>query len=340
LNSSFPEPLSPVTPGEAHLWNESQLFWWFDRSLGLYGVHRIGHQPNNPPGVAQMWHAILSSTGDRFRRCVETRLEPKWRGANLYRASDLEFRYSEQGVHACYQDAECAMDLQFTNFHIPLDPSSAGLDLNSQGVKDDVAATLFAGHVVAAGSIKGNVEFGGRSLTIDAMGFRDHSWGGQRDVRPMRVTHWAVGTTGPAFSFSMSHATLSNGSVYKTAFVLREGVPTPVRQFDFVIDVDMDGLCWRSARLELITIDRTRHRVEFQPPFDGVVLGYAEYMPFIASTAITVDDKEEGVGYIEYQCNPRGGLEVPRTVLGACTYDGYSRRAARSRLLTSKPGAQ
>jgi hypothetical protein len=317
------EPRTPIEIGEARLWNESQYMWWYDQEAGVAGFHRVAHLPNDGLGKAQVWQAIVCHDGRRFRRCDTVRFQPEWRADGAFRAEGLEMRLRDGGLRVAYESPDCGSDISFTDFHDPVDPGALASDNPDGGVgNQDV---LYAGHVEVGGSVTGSVRLGEETVAINGLGFRDHSWGGQRDMRPIRSTRWANGTTGPGFSFGLVWLTTSAFSTSTFGFVVRDGEPVNVPSFDLVVDVDLDDISWRTATLDMRCADGSDVSIEFGPTFDGLLFEAQEWMAFDTAAPMSVDG-EPGVANIEISTNARGGLEFPRTVLRACHLEGLTQR--------------
>jgi len=318
------EPSAPVDVGVETLWNESQYLWWYDADAGIAGFHRIAHMPNDGAGKAQLWNVVLHHDGRRFRRCSEIRFRPEWRRDGAYRAEDLEFRHRDGSIEITSDGPELEIDLRFTDFHPPVSA------MGHAGLANDHVA---AGHVDAGGSVQGTVTLDKERITVKGLGFRDHSWGGQRDMQRFRSTRWANGTAGQDFSFCVGYMTTSGFTDARYGWALIGGVPVLVPDFELIVDYELDGICWRTASLLMRPANAEPIRIEFGPTFDGVVLESQGWTAYETATRLTVNGVA-GVGNVESATNPRGGGEFPRVVQKACTREGLS---VRERTLQESP---
>jgi len=186
------EPRAPVNIGEARLWNESMLGWWYDETADIYGFHRIGHLPND--NQAQICHAILTHDGRRYRRNTTLSFNPAWR-TDRWRTEVLE-AWFDKGWELSYDSPDCSTRLTFEDYHPSVDTAKLASKAGAlSAVEHEV---WYAGHMEAGCRVTGTVVIGGNPIKINGMEFRDHSWGGIRDMTSMRSTRWAVGTCGAA----------------------------------------------------------------------------------------------------------------------------------------------
>lgn len=318
------EPLVPGPISEAYLANESLYVWWYDRDQGIVGIQRIAQQPNNEGrGRAQVWSAIVTEDGRRFRRGGEVEFDPAWRAGPAFVAEGLSFELEEGRSRVSYRDRDCELEIVFTDVHEPVDWAHAG-----QESGPDLEDVWFAGHIEVGGSVEGRLKLAGEETEVRGLAYRDHSWGGQRDMRPIRSSRWANGTTGPDCTYGVTWAALSDGNVVEGGYVCRDGKVSVVTSIDLVVGLDVDSVSWRRARMDLGCADGSTLNVEYGPTFDGVVFQSGDWITCDSPTRILADGKE-GAGTIEVGAAARGGLEFPRTIVRAAYEDGFSRREQR-----------
>lgn len=314
------EPFVPGPMAVAPLSNESMYLSWCDVERGISGVQRLAHQPNREgTGRAEIWNAVMLRDGRRYRRAGTVTYDPAWRSHGLYRGEGLVFSLYQGGAAVDYQDTTCRASMRFAQFHDPVDWANA----NREG-QADTEDSMFSGHVEVGGAVEGTVWLDGDRIDVTGMGYRDHSWGGQRDMRQFRVVHWANGTIGPECTFGAFWLSLDSGSVVKGGFVVRDGEMTRVTAIDGTVGMDVDSVTMRRARLTLQCADSSEVDVMYHRPFDGALLQSGDWITVDSPTSITVDGRD-GVGTFEIALNARGGLEWPR-VNRLCSVDGYGTR--------------
>jgi hypothetical protein len=319
--SGVSEPLVPSRMGSEPLSNESMYLNWSDLERGITGVQRIAHQPNNEGiGRAEVWHAVMLRDGRRYRRAGTVPFDPEWRSHGRYTGEGLAFELFEDRAVISYEDLNCRSSLTFTPFHSPIDWSKADGD-----EKADHEGLMFSGHIEVGGAVQGAVWLDGERFEVRGMGYRDHSWGGVRDMRQFRTTQWANGTIGPACTFGVLWCSLGSGQCVEGGYVVRDGEMTKVAGIDMTVGMDVDSLTMRRARLTIRCADRSEVEVIYEGPFDGALFQSGDWITTDSPTAITVDGRE-GVGTVEVAMNARGGLEWPR-VNGLCSVDGYGMRS-------------
>jgi hypothetical protein len=321
------EPHTPVPVGDHPMWNESQYVWWYDANAGISGAHRIAHLPNDAGGRAQIWHALLTHDGRRYRRGAEVALDPAWRAGDAYRTEALELRYRATGVHVQYDSPDASVDLQFTDLHEPV--SNSDLTDHEKGTASPGSPNTGPGHVEVGGRVRGVVRMAGQEIPVDGLGYRDHTWGGFRDFSHIRSSRWANGTVGAELTFGIAYSARGNGVTITTGFVARDGVARLVTDFDIVCGVEADSICWRDAQILMVCDDGSELEVEIGPTFDGQIFESRELLVFDAPSSARLDGIA-GVGNIGMATNARGGHEYPPLILSACHEDGFARRPART----------
>lgn len=318
--SAVGEPFVPGPMASAPLSNESMYLNWCDVERGISGVQRLAHQPNNQgTGLAEIWHAVMLRDGRRYRRGGTVKFDPAWRSHGRYRSEGLVFSLRQGGATVDYEDTICRTSMCFTQFHDPVDWAKG----NHEG-HSDIDELNFSGHVEVGGAVEGTVWLDGERIDVKGMGYRDHSWGGQRDMRQFRTTHWANGTIGPECTFGVFWMSVDSGNVVEGGFVVRDGKMMPVTAIDATVGMDVDSVTMRRAGLTIRCADSSEVDVVYQRPFDGALLQSGDWVTVDSPTSITVDGRD-GVGTYEIALNARGGLEWPR-VNELCSVDGYEVR--------------
>jgi hypothetical protein len=216
-------------------------------------------------------------------------------------------------IKAAFPD--CEAQLQFTDFFPRYDYIKM--------VSGDAMPEGTAHHIEVAGRMTGKVRIGERELTIDALGYRDRSWG-PRDWGFLRGTRWWPCVFGPDLSVHSLVALTNNGKLMKVGYVFRDGVPTPIKDVEILVSLEQDALSPRGgiARIILATGEKLEVSCDVT---DGIVLHVRGYTAVEAIGTARLGDRI-GMSNLEVSTNAAGGSKAPVLALSANLGDGLSRR--------------
>jgi hypothetical protein len=295
-------------------WQESALFVWYDRDAGVGGFWRLGHEPVN--SQANSCFGMFTREGERFRVNVTgVPLASTDRG-ETHMGLGAELRIDLDGaprIRATFRD--CEASLRFDDFH----PRYAYHDLvGLESIQDSAAH-----HFEVAGAIRGQARVGGRTMTVNALGYRDRSWG-PRTWGTLRSTRWWPCVFGPDLSLHILHCVLDSGRMFRLGYVLRNGVPQPIVDSDMAIQLESDAMTPRRGECTFRlangeTLELRSERV------DGVVLHVRGYTAVEAIGEVRMGDRV-GMCDMEVCTNPSGGSKPPVYSIGSCISDGFSKR--------------
>ncbi|HLF41504.1 MAG TPA: hypothetical protein VI854_08525, partial [Acidimicrobiia bacterium] len=116
----------PHSPASDPDWQESVFLHWFDRSAGVGGVHRIGHEV--PAGVAALWCGVFGEDGTRFRRSGAAPLKDDDVRIDGFAAAGGAHRFTfDGGPRLMVEEDRCRLDLRIEDFYPRTDflPSEA-----------------------------------------------------------------------------------------------------------------------------------------------------------------------------------------------------------------------
>lgn len=319
INDNPEEPKQPVEIGEPRLWNESMLGWWYDDKAGLFGFHRIGHLPND--NQAQIFQCILTHDGKRYRRNTILPFKAEWR-TDCWRTEGLEAWFDE-GWQVSYESPECTSRLSFEDVHQIVDTAkvSARVDATSS-IEHEM---FYHGHVEGGCRVSGTVMIDGKNYSIDCLGFRDHSWGGIRDISMVTSSRWVVGTCGEALSFGMSFCSTLDGEVMRNGWVHRDGKLHAIKTWDCTIAMDMDGYSFRNGEAWAQLDDDSIIELKTDDVWDSAIHNFDRWTTIETGTGVTVNGLR-GVVNIESCNNPQLGGEVSAVPLRACASEGLTVR--------------
>jgi hypothetical protein len=180
------------------------------------------------------------------------------RGENVD-ARDFDAGWSGPGIdvrhvellHAAtvsYASDRAQLNLSFEGTHPAFDYGS-----NRHGCPPFSAQNRFE----QTGRVVGELTIGGRSLAIDGMGHRNHSWG-PRDVNPVHHWTWLAAAAGADLSLQCQWALVA-GEVVVNGYVARDGENSPL--VDATFDVSYDDAL-RQERFEGTLVDEQGRTVD------------------------------------------------------------------------------
>ena len=298
---------APDVPG----WQESIFLAWSDPASGLFGVHRIGHEPDR--AVANVWCGVRAPDGTSIR--VDLDALPLAPGDHAVRFTGGEHTFTAgDGLRLTVDGADLQLDLQMQDFF-----PATGIWDHTEDVM--VARETIADHLEASGRVRGTVTVEGRTHAVDGLAHRDHSWG-PRDWSRIHSHCWVAGTTGPGLSFSCIVMQGADGSFLRGAGVVRDGVVSTTKDVDILIRMEADGISHRGGTVVLRLPDGEVLELECEA-LDGFVFDQREHVEVDTICAVRVSTGE--VGFCDFEVSQ--GLRRPvRAALRAVVAPGTTRR--------------
>ena len=304
----------PHSPGDDPLWQESSLFVWHDPDAGVGGFWRLGQEP--VAGATNSCFGLFTHDGLRFRSNVTgVALDPADRGtAHMAWGPHLKVAFDgDAAITADFPD--CEAELRFADFHPRFDYHAIAVP--------GASLTGAAHHFEVSGRMTGAIRIGDREIAIDALGYRDRSWG-RRDWSQSRGTRWWPCVFGPDLTTHIIHL-VQDGRVRKVGYVWRDGETIAIVDSDVVVGLESDALTPRSgtgilhlANGETLTIGCDRA--------DAILMQVRGYNAVEAIGTATLGDRR-GFSNLEVSTNAAGGASAPLCTLGSNATDGLSRRA-------------
>ena len=303
----------PHAPDDDASWQESSLFVWHDLDAGVGGFWRLGQEP-----VVQALNScfgMFTTDGTRFRSNVTgVPMSPGDRGeTHMGWGSQLRVDLDSLRIAADFPD--CEASLTFTDFFPRYEYS--GL------VKGPPMPDGTAHHFEVAGAVTGKVRLGEREIEVNALGYRDRSWG-PRTWGTLRSTRWWPTVFGPDLSAHVLGVLTESGHYMKFGYVMRDGSPLAIVDSEILVTLESDALSplTGTARLTLENgerLDLSCNRA------DGVVLHVRGYTAVECIGTARLGDRV-GMSNLEVCTNPTGGSRSPVLAIGANCGEGLSRR--------------
>jgi hypothetical protein len=300
----------PHTPGDDRAFQESSLFVWHDLKAGVGGFWRLGQEP--VVGQLNSCFGVFTSAGERFRSNVTgAPMRPGDRGeTHMAWGSALRVDLDTLSIKADFPDLSAT--LRFRDFFPRYDWFKL---LNRPSAPSH--------HFEAAGQMTGRIVIGGRQIEIDALGYRDRSWG-SRSWEGMRGTRWWPSVFGPDLCLFLTSSLHEPDHFGAYGYMIRDGVPQTLTGVDIGATLDSDAISPRAGIGRFKTADGKESTVHHERA-DGVLLHVRGYSA-VESIGIARLGDRVGMSNLEVCTNPLGGNRPPILTLGANSGEGFSRR--------------
>jgi hypothetical protein len=310
----YPDPVDPH-------WQESIFFFWWDDEVGVGGIHRIGHEPNASPASSNSWNGVFTRDGDRFRRYAKPPLTEGDRLRDGLVAGPSRYTF-DQTWRFELSDPDCDLDLEWHQHFVGLPHMYPKASLGE--VHNDYAPQ----HYETSGRVRGTARIGERRFNVDALAYRDHSWG-RRDWPTLLTHRYLGGTVGPELTFCTLSWLGTDGRLSSFGLLIRNGVCQYARSVDFLVYLESDGTSHRGGEVTFHMYDG--EIVTLRPVLVDAVLhehggeGGAA-LSAIDSICVVEYAGRRGFGDLEITNNPKNGSDRVPLVTGAVAQDGLSRR--------------
>jgi hypothetical protein len=303
----------PHAPTTDALFQESSLFVWHDLKAGIGGFWRLGQEP-----VVSMLNScfgVFTHDGARFRSNVTG--VPMVLGdrseTHMAWGDQLRVDLDTLSIRARFRD--CEASLQFTDFNPRYDYMAL------VGIK--MPPGHAGHHFEVAGRMTGRVRLGDREYEIDALGYRDRSWGA-REWGVMRSTRWWPVVFGPDLCIHTMSSLLEGGHRVDYAHVIRNGMVMVTSNIDVIVTLESDAFSPRSGKTRL-TFENGETIDLIHNPSDGIVLHVRGYTAFESIGAVQWQGRS-GMSLLEVSTNASGGSKPPLLAILGNNGDGFSRR--------------
>jgi hypothetical protein len=300
----------PHAPGDDPSFQESSLFVWHDLTAGIGGFWRLGQEP--VIGALNSCFGIFTAAGQRFRSNVTgVPMRPDDRGkTHMGWGPVLRVDLDTLSVTADFPDLKAS--LQFEDFFPRYDWFTLLKRPNAP-----------SHHFEVAGRMKGRIAIGGREVEVNALGYRDRSWGG-RKWDGMRGTRWWPSVFGPDLCLFLTASVHEPNSYGSYGYMIKDGIPTTLTHVDIGAMLDSDAISPRSG-LGRFTMANGEVGVVQHERTDGILLHVRGYSAVESIGTVRWGDRV-GMSNLEVSTNPAGGNRPPILTLGANSGEGLSHR--------------
>lgn len=318
-----PEDEGPHPAGPDEAWQESVYLAWRDIRAGIGGQHRIGNEANRE--TANLWCGVYADSGERFRHNDEgAPLRRCERGAGLECGPQAMF-HDGQDLRFLLESEDCRLDL------VVNDPTGelAWIEKSTNALEGRIYSDHYNGHC----RVLGEATLAGRRYEVDAMGWRDHSWG-PRHWDSIVCTRSLGGAFETGLTFSILTFLGTDGTLLRRGYVARDGKRVPIGEAELWVAIEEDGVSARGGALVCTLEDGTRHGFDFE--VTGGMMGMTrERCGFESIVRVHTEGESEGWGFLEINNNPRLGTAGPYAVLHDGLVNGLAQRAPSLRDWTS-----
>lgn len=298
--------------GKDPSFQESALFVWHDLATGVGGFWRLGQEA--VAGTLNSCFGMFTADGLRFRSNVTgVPMASSDRGETFMGwGTALRVDLDRLAIKVDFPD--CQATLRFEDFFPRYDWFAL--------LNRPLAPGQSSHHFEIAGRMIGRVCIGGREIDINALGYRDRSWGSRR-WDTLRATRWWPSVFGPDLCAFLS-ASVHERAHGSYGYVIRDGVPYSVTNVDLTATLDYDAISPRSGygrfTLENGEVGELHHQLT-----DGIVLHVRGYTAVESIGTVRWGDRV-GMSNLEVCTNPAGGTQPPVLTFGANNGEGFSRR--------------
>ena len=207
----------------------------------------------------------------------------EWKIENFEMRHDLQFGHAELR----FANDQITLAFTFDAMHPPYAYSA-----NAGGCPPYCANN----RIEQAGRVKGTLTIGGRMITFDTTGHRDHSWG-TRDWKAMQNYRWFVGQAGAEVAVHFWHLN-ALGTTRLIGYVVKDGLMAEIAKLDF--DLTYDNQFFQKQLTATIVDEAGRTTLlttDFQ--LTGVLVPSPDLVLNECSGPATIDGKP-GVGWLEH----------------------------------------
>jgi len=294
-----PEDEGPHPIGRDAWWNESVWLQFAERSSGLYGAIRIGHQPNFQGGHTSIW-SLIGTPDWIYKRDGLYPLTESDRVATGFAANGTHrFEADSRGGHWSIDDEDISVSLLVEDFHPPI-----GYTPGSH------METIAKNHFEASGKISGDITIKGRRYEIrDGLASRDHSWG-IRYWNHLRVHRFTAATFGPDLSCNAICFYDETDRLSQWGYVVRGDTIIPALEVDVIAYMEADGISNRGGIVRYVLPDGEEMVVELQPVNKGMI-SRQHTLAINDTICWAMIGDRVGAGVFETNSNPQGGTIIP-----------------------------
>lgn len=304
------------TPTSDPHWQESVVLFYYDWNSGFGGFHRIGYEPGGVGGMAKQvsWAGAADHDGTRMLRTLNHDITSEKISKTRFQCTEKFVADFASGVRWRVNDGDYKLDLTATDFSPRVSPfPHAG-----ETVSDEYAAH----HWESASKVSGSVALNGKTYQIDALGYRDHSWG-RRNWSSLASHRWVAGTVGPAFTFCAASWQATDGTLASFGYIARDGVAEHAARVDILAYMEVDATTNRGGSVRMVLDNGENIVIEAKPAIPGFL---SENQGIYCVDQICTFDYGGAIGICDFETttNPRCGMGPVVSVINGSNQQGLT----------------
>ena len=300
-------------------WQESYVLVWWDSINAVGGHFRIGHEPNQNGGEANLWAQVHVPGKSYFRNSTLPIIDVDRFDNGLGAGNGaLTFRYDGQ-CRWQLEDDDIKLSLALEDFHPAIDGY----------IKDGEAkmGQIQSHHVEVACRVTGEVTAKGKTYQIDGLGMRDHGWG-PRDWSAIWAHRWLVGTFDRDNSFCAVSMHLSTDTIVRFGWVVREDKVIYADHTEIIAHILNDGATNAGGVLRMKLSTGESFEASFTPVAPASLF-YHRGLSCVDTLSRVTWGTRVGVGVFETSGNLQAGLRRPELLDGGLAVNGWHSTSAR-----------
>ena len=304
--------------GSDDWWQESVFLLWYDLAARVGGMHRIGHEPHLNGGSVILYNYLFAGEGTVYKntQVMPMRTEDTF-ATGFGGGPTCRYEHVRKPV-LVFEDQYVAGQLEFEDNHLPIDvfPESAGT------LADDFAKN----HYEVSGRVRGTVRVGEKSYAIDALGYRDHSWG-VRVWRSLLTHRWVAGVIDSSLSFCAMSWLGANGTLRKFGYVRQGQRVINASEVDILTAIEVDGITHRGGTVNMTLVNGQTWQIVATPLAKGIASFHHDVVCYDTLCQATIGDRV-GICDFETSNNSQGGSRKPGGLINGIIDNGYYTDAA------------
>jgi len=195
---------------------------------------------------------------------------------------DLKFRECE----IQWNSPEAQLDLKFAAFHPPY---AYGAN------KDGCPSYAATDRIEQSGTLKGTITIGGKTVAVDGVGHRDHSWG-TRDWGAFQHYNWFQGQSADGVAVHFWRF-IALGQIHLRGYVFKDGLLAEITDVDFKMTYSDD--LWQQKMVATITDEAGRTTNVVADFYAHYTLIPSDVLHLREGAARATYDGKPGIGWIE-----------------------------------------
>jgi len=250
-----PEDEVPHEIGTSEWWNESVWLHFLDPKNGVNGIMRIGHEPNWNGGSTAIWTLVQTPNWSYKKDGLYPMLAGD-RPDNGFKSNETH-SFEFDGRCCCWtvNDGEFSANLKIEDYHAPLSFWPKGSEMES----------IAPNHTEGPGKVSGTIVIKGEEFHIvDALGYRDHSWG-DRFWDDLRSHRWVGTNFGPDFNCNAICWLNQNYDLGYYGYVRRDDTIYVASEVDILTYMEPDGISHRGGVVRYRIADDEQIEIQCTP---------------------------------------------------------------------------